>query len=160
MDDRRDDWHHGVEENLASLNAGQRVWERDLHAIRKTLADIDNLLRGDPEKDTDGIVARLHSQENEVNLLKAILLKDRAGNKGIVGRVEDLESGERRSETHLKLWVALISLASAMTVAAISNLDRIEAFVNRRKIEQVSHKGSHSKAKHKREEPQQSDDEE
>ena len=137
MDERRDDWRHGVDENLASLNAGQRAWERELSAIRKALADIDNLLRGDPERDTDGIVARLHSQENDVNLLKAVLLKDKAGNRGIVGRVEALESGERRSETHLKLWIAVVGLVSAFLVAAVSNLDRIEAFLNRKSKDPV-----------------------
>ena len=135
--DRRDDWRHGVDENLASLNAGQRVWERDLLAIRKALADFDNLLRGDPEQDTDGIVARLHAQENDVNLLKAILLKDKAGNKGIVGRVEALESGERRSETHLKLWIAIVGLISTFLVASLSNLDRIEKFLNHGKKDPV-----------------------
>lgn len=130
--DRRDDWRHGVDENLASLNAGQRVWERELTTIRNLLSDIDKLLRGDPKKDTDGLVSRLHHQENEVNLLKAILLKDASGSKGLVGRVEVLESGERRSEGHLKLWIAIVGLLSALLVAAVSNIDRIETFLNKK----------------------------
>lgn len=137
MDERRDDWRSGVDENLASLNAGQRVWEREVGSIRKLLTEIDNLLRGDPERDTDGAISRLHQLENEVNLLKAVLLKDKAGNKGIVNRVEALEAGERRSESHLKLWIAIVGLVSALTVAAISNLDRITAFLNHGKKDPV-----------------------
>lgn len=152
MDDRREDWRQGVDENLASLNAGQRVWERDLTAIRKALAEIDNLLRGDPERETDGLVARMHSQENDINLIKAILLKDKAGNKGIVGRVEALEGGERRSENHLKLWIAVVGLLSALTVAAVSNLDRIETFLNRRSrdpVDRMIERAKHPKGRHR-----------
>lgn len=114
MDDRRDDWHRGVDENLAALNAGQRVWGRDLAAMRKTLEEIDRLLRGDPDRDTDGAIARLHHQENEVNLLKAIILKDVAGGKGLVNRVETLEKAEKGAENRWKyataVSVALLSL--------------------------------------------------
>jgi|SRR6185295_17687882 len=128
MDERRDDWRQGVDENLASLNAGQRVWEREMTVIRKLLGEFDRLLRGDIEKDTDGAIARLHQQETEINLLKAVVLKDKAGNKGLIGRIEDLESGERRSETRLKLYIALIGLLSALAVGALTNMDKIGAF--------------------------------
>src|SRR5689334_6220954 len=112
MDERRDDWRRGVDENLASLNAGQRVWERELAIIRKLLAETDNLLRGDAEKDTDGAIARLHQAETAINLLKAVLLKDAAGGKGLMGRVEDLENADKRSERWLKVWIAFIGLLS------------------------------------------------
>ncbi len=150
MDERRDDWRRGVDENLASLNAGQRVWERELAIIRKLLAEADNLLRGDPEKDTDGAIARLHQLENEVNLFKAVLLKDAAGGKGLQGRVEDLETGDKRSERWLKVWIAFIGLVSAALVAAASNLDRIETLLhlqNKDPVDQMIENARHPKTR-------------
>ncbi len=165
MNDRRGDWEGGVDENLASLNAGQLVWDREAKISRQVLHEIDNLLRGDPEKDTDGMVARLHQIENEVALLKAVLLKDKAGNKGIVGRVETLEAGETRADRRMKTWVAVIGLISALTVATVWNLDRIEAFLHKRKpdpVEQMIEKVRHPKGKHRhvviREEPEPAED--
>jgi hypothetical protein len=164
MDERREDWHRGVDENLASLNAGQRVWERELGMIRKLLAETDNLLRGDPNKDTDGAIARLHLVENEINLLKALLLKDAAGGKGIIGRVEDLESEERKSDRWLKVWIAVIGLLSALLVAAASNFDRIAAYLNRKNTDPLSRKienAKHPKARRRhviiRQEPEPED---
>lgn len=116
LHDRRDDWRHGVDENLASLNAGQRVWERELAAFRKTIAEVDALLRGDTEKETDGIIARLHAVENSIQLLKAILLKDAAGSKGLVGRVQDLE-GKR--EDRRGLWKNLTSIIVAAIMSGL-----------------------------------------
>lgn len=150
MDDRRGDWQHGVDENLASLNASQRVWDSEQKLIRKLQITHDNLLRGDPEKDTDGLIARLHNLENDLNLLKAILLKDKAGNKGIVGRVESLETQEKTADTRQKVWIALIGLISAILVALVSNLDRIEAFLKHGKPDAVSEaieRGKHPKGK-------------
>jgi hypothetical protein len=150
MDDRRDDWQHGVDENLASLNAGQRVWEREMEVVRKLLGEFDRILRGDLDKDTDGLISRMHLQENEVNLLKAVVLKDKAGNRGLVSRVESLESDERKSEIHLKVWMAVIGLLSASIVSTISNLDRIEAFLNRGKKDPVDQMIERAKHPHRR----------
>lgn len=145
MDERRDDWRSSVDENLSSLNAGQRLWERELDLIRRLLAEIDNLLRGDPERDTDGIVARLHSIENKINLLEGVVLRDKAGGHGLVDRVEALEAEDRRSERRIKVWVALVGLASAIAVAALTNLDRIEAFFNKRTTDPVDRAIEHAK---------------
>lgn len=138
MDDRRDDWRRGVDENLASLNAGQRIWEREFGSIRKLSAEIDKLLRGDPDRDTDGIIARLHQQENAINMLKALVLKDTAGNIGLIARVEALESGERTSGNR---W----QFATAVTVAVISllgllmtNWERLEAILSRESKDPVT----------------------
>lgn len=131
MDDRRDDWKHGVDENLASLNAGLRVWERELVIIRKLLGEFDSLLRGNPEKDTDGMIARLHMQENDINLLKAVLLKDKAGNKGLVGRVEVLERGERTSEHRWKFATAVVVAVLSLLGLLITNWGSISAFLNK-----------------------------
>lgn len=131
MDERRDDWRHGVDENLASLNAGQRVWEHEFKTLKRAQASIDKLLRGDPEKDTDGLIARLHHQETEINHLKAVVDVDKAGNKGIVHRVEELESREKTTVEVWKFWVAILGFIGAILVAIITNLDKIERFLNK-----------------------------
>lgn len=150
MDDRRDDWYRGVDENLASLNAGQRIWEREFTALRKLLSETDKLLRGDPDKETDGLIPRLHQQENAVNMLQALIVKDRAGNTGLIARVEALERGERKS---LNRW----QFATAVTVALFSvlgllltNWDRLGAILNRKSKDPVEQMIQRAKNPHKR----------
>lgn len=150
MDERRDDWRSSIDENLASLNAGQRVWERELEIIRKLLSEIDHLLRGDPAEDTDGIMARLHVVENEINLLKGVVLRDKAGGHGLVDRIEALESEDRRSERRLKLWIAIVGLLSAALVAAVSNLDRLERFLNKKSTDPVDSAINQAKHPHRK----------
>jgi len=129
MDERRDDWRHGVDENLASLNAGQRVHDSEISRLWKARSSDDKLLRGDPDKDTDGIIARIHTIENAINLLRAVVDVDKAGNKGLVGRVEALEAREKSTVERWKFWVAIIGLIGAVIVSVITNLDKIERFV-------------------------------
>lgn len=113
MDDRRGEWERGVDENLASLNAGQRVWEREQKAIRKAIADQDALLRGDTGKETDGLIARLHQQENEIRLIRAVLFKDALGTGGLVEDVKAIRDGreDRRANWGdiTKIIVAIIT---------------------------------------------------
>lgn len=135
--DRREDWAHGVDENLASLNAGQRVWEHEQKALRKLLREIDDDLRGSIGKETDGMIGRLRAAETRINLLLSVIDIDRAGNKGLIGRVDDLERGETRSDRRLKIWIACIGLLSATLVAALSNVERIERFLNKGKPDPV-----------------------
>ncbi len=134
MDERRDDW---------------RILEREQKIIQRKMHAFDVLLRGDPEKDTDGIIARLHTAENEIQLLKAAVFKDKAGNKGLQGRVDDLESGERSSERRLKIWIAVISLFSAGLVTAMANIDRVHAFLRPKPstLEKMIEKAKHPKGK-------------
>ncbi len=147
MNDRRDDWARGVDENLASLNAGQRIWEREVNALHKAIAEQDNLLRGDTEKDTDGLIARLHKAENEVLLLKAILLKDAAGGRGLVAEVESLKYKEKSLVYRWQFWIALLGLIGTIATAIIMNIDKIEKFIQRQtqltplqvKIERAKH---------------------
>src|SRR5690348_9804635 len=151
MDERRDDWHRGVDENLASLNAGQRVWEREVNQIHKALAEIDALLRGDSGRDTDGAIARLHQLENELNLLKAVVLKDKAGNKGLIGRVEALESGERGADNRWKFATAVVVATLSLVGLLVTNWDHLETFLN--KSRKPSHAQAGQKPKHQKAKP-------
>lgn len=75
MDERRDDWRHGVDENLASLNTGQRVTDKLIEDLELAQEHIDRLLRGDTEKGTDGVISRLHQLEDALQEIRAIMLK-------------------------------------------------------------------------------------
>lgn len=129
MDERREDWHRGVDANLASLNAGQRIWEREISGIHRSLSEIDAFLRGDREDDTDGAIARMHQLENSINLLKAIILKDAAGGRGLIGRVETLEAGERGSDNRWKFATAIVVAILSLSGLLLTNWDRLQAFV-------------------------------
>lgn len=135
IDERRDDWRHGVDENLASLNAGQRVWERENHLIRKLLTEQDHLLRGDAEKETDGLIARMHHLENEINLLKAVVLKDKAGNNGLAGRVELLETRERTSGHRWQFVTALVVAVLSLIGVIVTSWPQIWATLNRKRTD-------------------------
>lgn len=72
MDERRDDWRHGVDENLAAINEGRRSTDKAIDDIEDTVDELENvLLRGDPDGDVDGLVARFHTLENKYNEEKA-----------------------------------------------------------------------------------------
>ena len=149
MDDRRDDWRRGVDENLASLNASQRVWDRELEAIHKIVAEFDSILRGNTENETDGMISRLHHQETQILYLKAIIQADRAGGKGLVTRVYELERGDQKAERRLKVWLAIISLVSVAIGALIANSDRLAAYLKRpaAPLEQAIEAAKHPRGK-------------
>lgn len=152
--ERRDDWRKGVDENLASLNAGQRVWEREIVNLFRMLGEADKLLRGDPEKDTDGLVARLHNIENSVALLKAVVQKDAAGGKGLIGRVEALESGERTSEHKWKFATAIVVAIVSFVGLLITNWGKMSAYLNKKSTDPVSQKierAKHPRVRHVKE---------
>lgn len=131
VEERRDDWHRGVDENLASLNAGMRVWDRELEKIHKGIAGIDDLLRGDAEKDTDGLLQRTHAAETEIRFLRAVVLDDPSGHIGLQGRVEKLENREKTEVERWKFRAAVLGLLGAVVIAVVTNLDKIERFIGR-----------------------------
>lgn len=76
MDERRDDWRHGVDENLVTLNAAQRVTDSQLDDLELKFEDIDIILRGDPkDKDNDGLIAEVHALDTKVNDIRAELFR-------------------------------------------------------------------------------------
>jgi hypothetical protein len=150
MNERRDDWHTGVDENLASLNAGQRVWEREVSSIKRHLEEFDRLVRGDPDKETDGLMSRLHQLENEINKLKAVVLRDTAGNKGLIGRVEILESEERTAENRWKFATAFTVALLSLIGLILTNWTRLLTYFDRRDpVDQAIEAARHPKGKHK-----------
>lgn len=147
MDERRDDWQRGVDASL-------RIWEREVAAIHRSLAEIDGFLRGDREKDTDGAIARLHQLENSLNLLRAVVLKDAAGGRGLIGRVEALEAGERGSDNRWKFATAVAVAILSLLGLLLTNWERLEAFLNKQRkldpLERMIQNAKHPKPKHRR----------
>lgn len=134
MDERRDD---------------QRIWEHEQKAIRKKLNTFDVLLRGDPEKDTDGLIARMHSAENDILLLKAAVFTDKAGNKGLQGRVDDLEAGEHSSDNRWKFATVIVSGLLGSGIVA-SQWAKIDAYLHpppRTRLDRMIEKAKHPKGK-------------
>lgn len=131
----------------------ERLWEREIGGIHKTLSEIDALLRGDPERDTDGAIARLHQLENSLNLLKAVILRDAAGGRGLIGRVEALEAGERGADNRWKFATAVVVAILSLFGLLLTNWERLEAFLNKQRkldpLERMIQNAKHPKAKHR-----------
>jgi len=162
MDDRRDDWRSGVDENLVSLNTAQRVTDREVEDLELKYEGHDKILRGDPEHDTDGLVARLHTQENLVNELRAEYgaLKQTIrgyhdGSPGLEGRVDALEGikkNRERKEGYYWQFITAVAVAIIGLVGIIlTNLKEIKAHLPKSKPSPLSQKIE--KAKHKKGKP-------
>ena len=113
-ENRRDEWRHGVDENLASLNAGQRVLETSVRQLEQIVSGMDSLIRGDVEKETDGLIARLHDIEGSLRELRAVLFVDSTGKKGLIHDVNELQG---RRESRKATWINV----TAIVVALISS---------------------------------------
>ena len=104
-DERRDDWKHGVDENLASLNTGQRVSDRLIEDLEVKYEVIDKILRGDPETDTDGFAARLHAVETGIREIQAEKVKS---------KIEDVEIRKSKWEFSGRILERILMLAVAL----------------------------------------------
>lgn len=152
MDERRDDWHHGVDENLASLNTGQRVNDRAIKILEVSLRSTDKLLRGDPEKDTAGLIARLHDIETQLAKMNAVIFVDSTGKRGLVHEVEALSTGERTAEQRWKFATAIVVAILSLLGLLITNWDRISAYLGHAKLDpldQAIESARHPKPKHR-----------
>jgi hypothetical protein len=126
MNERRDDWQHGVDENLAGLNAGQRIWEQEIQTIEKTITGLDELLRGDPARETSGILARLEQVERDLSKINAVLFVDPTGKKGLVHEVDVLTSRERTSSERWRFATAVIVAIISLAGLIVTNWTKIE----------------------------------
>ena len=58
-----------------SLTTAQRTTDDQLDDLELKYEAFDKVLRGDPEEDTDGLIARMHNLENAVQELRAERVK-------------------------------------------------------------------------------------
>lgn len=113
MDERRDDWRRGVDENLASLNTGQRVNDRLIEDLDIAVKQVADLLHG---TDTGGIIGRLEAIEHTVAELRAIIIMDASGKRGLQYDVQQMREGreDRRSG-----WGNLTKIAVAAIMSGL-----------------------------------------
>lgn len=141
MDDRREDWRSGVDENLVTLNTAQRVTERQLDDLDLKYDDIDKLLRGDAELEHDGLIARLHSIETTLNKLaasvegiKQIIEGDHTGHPGLKTELKDLKEGRLdRRQDRSDFWKFVTAIAVALITGGYlrSMWPKISTYLNK-----------------------------
>lgn len=142
MDERRDDWRSGVDRSLVSLNAAQRVTDQQLDDLDIKYDSIDRALRGDPQEDTDGFLARLHHVENGIQEIRAELIKL---------RISDVEVKGFRWEFLTKVTVQILILLGLLLMGWEKVEDLVKRVLNQKespleeKIDQAKHPKSQKK---------------
>jgi hypothetical protein len=109
--ERRDDWHNSVDKKIVDLTSAQRTTDDLLEDLDANYAAIDRILRGDPEKETDGLIGRLNHIEDTVQELKRILVVDETGEKGLLHDVRVLKSNR---EGKWKKWANITTVIVAV----------------------------------------------
>jgi hypothetical protein len=115
-DERRDDWHHDVDESLVSLNAAQRITDRLLEDLDENYSALDRLLRGDTEKETDGLIGRFRVLERQISELNSVIFMDRAGDKGLWHDVKELKN--KREDRRLG-WKNITKVIVALVMSGL-----------------------------------------
>lgn len=110
MDERRDDWKRGVDENLASLTTGQRVNDRLLEDMELKVSALEALLHG---TETTGLIGRVEDVEGIAAELRSVVIMDASGNKGLQHDVRELKEGREDRRLNLsnvtKIIVTMIA---------------------------------------------------
>lgn len=147
--ERRDDWRHGVDENLASLNTGQRVSDRLLEDLDANYAAIDRLLRGDPEKEADGIIARLHHIETQIANLNSIIFMDQTGERGLQHDVKVLKAAR---EDRWQRWGNLTKIIVALAMSGLLGhfWRDIQSYLTKKDRDPIDQAIEHAKYPHPR----------
>ncbi len=140
MDERRDDWKKGVDENLAMLNSAQRSIDNEIDELDLITQKHERVILGDAEKHEIGISAQVDQQEillnelrAELRTIRATLHGDHAGNPGVEQRVDKLEDKkkwkERREgwawDSFTKIAVELLLVVAMLLL----NWERIEDLI-------------------------------
>lgn len=107
-EERRDDWANNVDKKIVDLTSAQRTTDDLLEDLDANYAAIDRVLRGDPEKETDGLIGRLHHLEDTVNELKRVLVVDETGEKGLLHDVKVLKESREDKWTKWKNITAVL----------------------------------------------------
>lgn len=127
-DDDERIWRHRVDERLVDLTTAQKVTNDQLDKIDETLDALDRTIRGDYEKDRDGIVARMENMERSVATYHSVLFQDSTGKKGLIADVADLRAGKVERRERRKDYLTLIGLIITSAALVVTNLDRIGVF--------------------------------
>ncbi len=114
-------WRENVDSRLVTLITAQTVVNDRLDELEEISEALDRVLRGDPEKDTGGLIERLHDAETSTSRLSALLFPDHTGNGGLVNDVKTLkrrdELEQRNHDNRWKFWTAIaLAIISSATL--------------------------------------------
>lgn len=153
-DERRGDWEHGVDENLVSLNAAQRVTDKEVDDHDIAIGKLEQVVFGDPTENLDGLGEQVHAMQKEVTRLRRVLDPDFEGKHGIVKDVAyllDRDSHKKAREDRAVLregwaWASITKIVVELlivTALLLLNWERVEDFFKSRfhvkpdKVEQM-----------------------
>lgn len=105
MNERRDDWHTGVDEALITLKTAQRVTDDQLDDLELKYEAIDRVIRGNFEEETAGFAERLHALEDDLRERRATRVK---------GQVADVEIRKSKWEFAREITKQLLIAAVAL----------------------------------------------
>ena len=151
--ERRDDWKHHVDEHLVNLTTAQKVTDRQLDDLEIQLHAVDNLLRGDHEEGTSGLIGRLETVEHYLAELRAIIIMDATGKKGLQHEVAILSSGERTAKERWQFVTAICISVISLLGLVLTNWDKIALFLHRKNLDFGETPIVHVKTKHRRPAP-------
>lgn len=117
-----------IDERLVDLTTAQKVTNDHLDSIDETLDILDRTIRGDYEKDHDGLVARFKELEHAVSQLNAVIFQDSTGQKGLVATVDALVSGKMEKVERRQHKVSIIIAIITSSALVLTNLDKIGTF--------------------------------
>lgn len=119
---------HEHQQNHLVLTTSQNSIHERLDGIDETIDAMDRILRGDFEKDSTGLLARLHDLEYSVAKLNAVVFQSAEGQKGLVAKVEAIISGKMDAVERRKSRASVIIAIITSAALVITNLDRIGEF--------------------------------
>lgn len=117
-----------IDERLVDLTTAQKVTNDHLDTIDETLDALDRTIRGDYEKDHDGLVARFKELEHSVSQLNAVVFQDSTGKKGLIATVDGLVSGKMEKVERRQHKVSIIIAIITSSALVLTNLDKIGSF--------------------------------
>lgn len=150
------EWREKVDHEQVTLMTGHQVLGKQLEDLDEKLDQLDNLLRGDPVKETGGIIEQLHDLHTAVSKLSAAVFMDSTGKLGLVhdvdvlmGRRSDREKSAARMWT---FWTAVATAAISSGALLLTKWDVVSKFFKPGqpdKVEQMIENVKHPKSKHR-----------
>jgi hypothetical protein len=133
-------WRHSVDAGLVNLTSARKSSDIDLDRRKRDLVKVDKILRGDPERNIEGLIESINHLKTEVNKFNRILEKDYLGHGGLISFINYIVSQQRDQSKRTEYkWsflnsatvtlgtiiVALISLSGMVFL----NWDKIHEYV-------------------------------
>jgi hypothetical protein len=142
-------WREKVERDQVSLVTGFQVLNKRLDEMEDLLRDVDLVIRGDPREDRDGLVTQLHEIQTRLSRLDAVIFVDSTGRKGLQHEVEEILSGERRTESRWKYTTTVVVAVISVIGSLILSWDKIAAFFREKRID-THHQAPKAKSQRKK----------